>query len=156
MSNESDIRRRFWTELAHSPFLMVDLKGSGGHSMPMTAQLDPGANHCFWFYTSRANRLAAGGPAMAHFAGKGHFLFACIEGTLVAENDPVVIDRYWTHDVASWYADGRQDREMLMMRFDLGHAEIWRADMSLGGMFRQMFGGDVREEMRGKHVEVTL
>ena len=43
-----------------------------------------------------------------------------------------------------------------MLRFDLGRAEIWRADMSLGGMFRQMFGGDVREEMRSKHVEVTL
>ena len=150
MSNETDIRHRFWTELSQSPFLMVGLRGSPDHSMPMTAQLDPGANHCFWFYTTRENRLAKGGPAMAQFAGKGHFLFACVDGTLVEEADPAVID------LASWYPGGRQDPHLMMLRFDLGRAEIWRADMSLGGMFRQMFGGDVREEMRSKHVEVTL
>src|SRR3546814_6927460 len=96
MNNEADIRHRFWTELSQSPFLMVELKGSPDHGMPMTAQLDPGANHCFWFYTTRENRLARGGPAMAQFAGKGHFLFACIDGTLVEETDPAVNDRYWT------------------------------------------------------------
>lgn len=156
MNNEFDIRHRFWTELSQSPFLMVGLKGSHEHTMPMTAQLDPGASHCFWFYTTRENRLAAGGPAMAQFVGKGHFLFACIDGTLVEETDPAVIDRYWTHDVATWYPGGRQDPNMMMLRFNLGRAEIWRADMSLGGVFKQLFGGDVRDEMRSKHVEVTL
>src|SRR3546814_16723372 len=87
MNNEADIRHRFWTELSQSPFLMVELKGSPDHGMPMTAQLDPGANHCFWFYTTRENRLARGGPAMAQFAGKGHFLFACIDGTLVERSE---------------------------------------------------------------------
>ena len=156
MSTESDIRHRFWTELSQSPFLMIGLQGSHEHSLPMTAQLDPGANHCFWFYTTRDNRLAKGGPAMAQFAGKGHYLFACIDGTLVEETDPAVIDRYWTHEVAAWYPGGRQDPNLLMLRFDIGHAEIWRADMSLGGVFKQLFGGDVRDEMRGKHVEISL
>lgn len=156
MSNEVDIRHRFWTELAQSPFLMVGPQGSHEHSLPMTAQLDPGANHCFWFYTTKDNRLAAGGSAMAQFSGKGHHLFACIDGTLTTETDPAVIDRYWTHDVASWYPGGREDPNLLMLRFDLGHAEVWIADMSLGGMFKQMFGGDVRAEMRDKHVEIPL
>lgn len=156
MSTESDIRERFWTQLSQSPFLMVGLNGASGHSLPMTAQLDPKANHAFWFYTSKDNRLAPGGPAMAQFAAKDHDLFACIDGTLVTETDPAVIDRYWSKEVEAWYPGGRNDPHLLMLRFDLGVAEIWCADMSLTGVFKQLFGGDVTEEMKGKHAEVSL
>ncbi len=156
MSNEADIRERFWADLSSSPFVMVKLDASHDHALPMTAQLDPQANHCFWFYTSRDNRLAAGGPAMAQFAAKDHSLFACIGGTLVEESDPAVIDRYWSNEVEAWYPGGRNDPNLLMLRFDLGTAEIWRSDMSLKGVFKMLFGGDVRDEMRGKHVEVSL
>lgn len=156
MSTESDIRERFWAEMTESPFVMVKLDASHDHAVPMTAQLDPDANHEFWFYTSRDNRLAAGGPAMAQFAGKDHYLFACIAGTLVEESDPAVIDRYWSKDVEAWYPGGRNDPSLLMLRFELGNAEIWRSDMSLKGVFKQLFGGDVREEMKGKHAEINL
>jgi general stress protein 26 len=93
---------------------------------------------------------------MAQFTSKGHDLFACIAGTLVEETDPAVIDRYWSKEVEAWYPGGRNDPCLLMLRFDLGTAEIWRADMSLKGMFKQLFGGDVRSEMKGKHAEVAL
>lgn len=156
MSDESEIRNRFWQELSASPFLLVGLNGSTEHSVPMTAQLDKNANHAFWFYTSKDNRLAPGGPAMAQFAAKDHYLFACIEGILTPETDPAVIDRHWSKDVEAWYPGGRNDPSLLMLRFDLGTAEIWRADMSLKGVFKQLFGGDVREEMKGKHAEIAL
>lgn len=156
MTDEADIRDRFWADLSSSPFLMVGLKGNAEHSLPMTAQLDPQANHCFWFYTAKDNRLAPGGPAMAQFVAKDHHLFACIEGTLVPETDPAVIDRYWSKQVEAWYPGGRNDPNLLMLRLDLGKAEIWRADLSLKGVFKMMFGGDVRSEMNGKHAEVAL
>lgn len=156
MADEADIRDRFWAELSTSPFLMVGLSNSAEHSLPMTAQLDPKANHRFWFYTSRDNRLAPGGPAMAQFVAKDHNLFACIEGALAPETDPAIIDRYWSKEVEAWYPGGRNDPNLLMLRFDLGTAEIWRSDMSLKGVFKMLFGGDVRDEMKGKHAEVAL
>jgi general stress protein 26 len=156
MTDQDKIRDRFWVELSSSPFLMVGLQGAGGHSLPMTAQLDPKANHCFWFYTSKDNRLAPGGPAMAQFSAKDHYLFACIEGVLVPETDPAVIDRYWSKQVEAWYPGGRNDPNLLMLRFDLGMAEIWRSDLSIGGVFKMLFGGDVRGELKGKHAEVAL
>lgn len=156
MTAQDDIRRRFWIELSNSPFLMVGLQGSSAHSEPMTAQIDPHANHCMWFYTNKNNRLAPGGPAMAQFASKDHHLFACIDGLLVTEGDQAVIDRYWSRQVESWYSGGRNDPDLLMLRFDLGTAEIWRADLSIGGVFKMLFGGDVRAEMKGKHAEVAL
>jgi general stress protein 26 len=156
MTSESEIKQRFWKELSESPFLMVGLEDAHQHSVPMTAQLDKHANHCFWFYTSKDNRLARGGKAMAQFASKDHYLFACIEGTLAAETDPAVVDRYWSKEVEAWYPGGRSDPNLLMLRFDLGTAELWLADMSLKGVFKQLFGGDVRDEMKDKHAEVAL
>ncbi|MDX3910919.1 MAG: pyridoxamine 5'-phosphate oxidase family protein [Sphingobium sp.] len=156
MSDEADIKDRFWKELSESPFLMVGLENGHQHSLPMTAQLDKDANSAFWFYTTRDNRLASGGAAMAQFAGKDHHLFACIAGTLVEETDQSVVDAHWSNEVAAWYPGGRQDPNLLMLRFDLGNAEIWLADMSLKGVFKMLVGGDVRSEMKNKHVEVSL
>jgi general stress protein 26 len=156
MTSDTDIKKRFWHELEQSPFLMVGLDGKHGHSLPMTAQLDKNADHAFWFYTTKDNRLAPGGPAMAQFAGQDHALFACIAGTLVAETDPTVVDRYWSNQVEAWYPGGRSDPNLLMLRFDLGDAEIWLADMSLKGVFRMLIGKPVEEDMKGKHAEVVL
>ncbi|MBG6117227.1 MULTISPECIES: pyridoxamine 5'-phosphate oxidase family protein [unclassified Sphingobium] len=156
MTTPKNIREHFWSDMSKSPFVMVGLSNSQEHSLPMTAQLDPDADHCFWFYTSRDNRLAPGGPAMAQFAAKDHGLFACINGTLVEETDPAVIDRYWSKQVEAWYEGGRNDPNLLMLRFDLGTAEIWLADLSLTGVFKMMFGGDVSKEMKSKHAEVAL
>lgn len=156
MSTEADVKHRFWKAFSASPYLMIALDKTQGHSVPMTAQLDPQANHAFWFYTSRDNRLAAGGPAMAQYADQGHHLFACISGTLAEERDPAVIDRYWSKEVAAWYPGGRDDPNLLMLRFDLGDAEIWVADMSLKGLFHMLTGRTVRTDEMGKHVDVVL
>ncbi len=154
--NAAEIKTRFWKELEASPFLMVGLEDSHQHHLPMTAVLDRDADHCFWFYTARDNRLAGGGKAMAHYAAKGHDLFACIEGTLTEETDQAVIDKYWSKMVEAWFPGGRDDPNLLMLRFDLGDAEIWIADMGIKGMFKMLVGADVRGEYAGKHVETAL
>jgi len=156
MADATDIKQRFWKELAASPFLMIGLTGDDAHSVPMTAQLDADANSAIWFYTAKDNRLAPGGPAMAQFAAKGHDLFACVHGALSVENDPAVIDRYWSRQVEAWYPGGRDDPSLLMLRFDLDDAEIWLADLSLKGLFKLVTGGDIRAEERSRHAEVAL
>jgi general stress protein 26 len=156
MTSETEIRGRFWNELSKSPYLMVSLDRGHRHGVPMTAQLDAHADHCIWFYATRENRLAPGGPAMAQFAARDHGLFACIDGMLAQEADPAVIDRYWSKAVAAWYPGGRDDPDLLMLRFDLGTAEIWLADLSIKGVFRMLFGGNIGDEMKGGHVEMAL
>jgi general stress protein 26 len=150
------IRTEFWKALEHSPFLLIGLTGEHQHSLPMTAQLDRDANHAFWFYTSKDNRLAAGGPAMAQFAAKGHDLFACISGSLTPETDPAVIDRYWSKPVEAWYEGGRNDPNLLMLRFDLGDAEIWTADLGVKGVFKLLTGKTIDPQEAGRHAQVAL
>lgn len=153
---DADIRDDMWKQLASSPFVMVALENADQHSAPMTAQLDPDANGKFWFYTQRGSRIAAGGPAMAQFVSKGHDLYACIRGALVEENDPAVIDRYWSNEIEAWYDGGRQDPKLLMLRFELDDAEIWESNTSIVGRFKMLTGQKIDPNEAGSHAEVAL
>ncbi|MET0238860.1 MAG: pyridoxamine 5'-phosphate oxidase family protein [Sphingobium sp.] len=150
------VRKQFWKALEASPFLLVNLQGATEHALPMTAQLDKDADSAFWFYTSKGNRLETGGPAMAHFSAKGHDLFACIAGTLRTETDPAVIDRYWSKQVEAWYDGGRNDPNLLMLRFDLDDAEVWTADLGVKGLFKLLTGKHIDPQEAGKHEQIAL
>ncbi len=154
MSDE--IRQRMWKAMAESPYVMVSLTGVSGHAEPMTAILDEKAGGKFWFYMNRNNRLAPGGRAMAQFVSPGHDLFCCISGTLAEERDPAVVDRYWSSTVEAWFAGGRNDPDLLMMRFDLDDAEIWTRDSSFKGLFKLMSGRPIQQGELGEHTRIRL
>ena len=151
-----DIKQQFWKALADSPYVMLGATGEREHHIPMNAQLDKDANGPFWFFTATDNRLAAGGPAMAQFAAKGHDLFACISGTLVHENNRAVLDKLWNNSIAAWYPDGKDDPKLVLLRFDLDDAEIWTADPGVKGMFKLATGMTMKDGDLGKHTEVAL
>ena len=93
---------------------------------------------------------------MAQYVAKGHDLFACLHGTLTHDDDPAVIDRFWNKHVEAWYPEGRNDPTLALLRFDVDSAELWLADFSYTGLFKMMFGGDMRKEGEDKHVEVAM
>ena len=151
-----DIKKAFWKALDTSPYVMVGMTGEREHHIPMNAQLDKDANSAWWFFTATDNRLAAGGPAMAQFASKGHDLFACISGTLRREEDRAVLDRLWNNGIAAWYPGGKDDPRLVLLRFDLEDAEIWTADPGIKGLFKLATGMTMKGGDLGKHAEVTL
>lgn len=151
-----DLKQKMWKALDASPFVMIRLDASRDHAVPMNAQLEKDAHGAFWFFTSTDNRLAAGGPAMAQFAAKGHDLFACIAGTLTEEHDPNVLDRLWNNSVAAWYEGGKDDPKLLLLRFDLGDAEVWEADLSIKGMFKMLTGVTMKGDELGDHGTLNL
>jgi len=152
----ADITHEMWKAMADSPNVMISLVGTNTHSEPMHAQLDKDADGHFWFYTTKTNRIAKGGRAMAQFVSKGHDLFACIAGTLVEESSPAIVDKYWSKPVEAWYEDGRQDASLKMMRFELSNAEIWSTDPSIKGMFKLVTGQTVDPQEMGEHARVRM
>ncbi len=151
-----DIKQRFWKELADNPYLMVALDAGHAHAIPMTAQLDKDNDGYFHFFHAQSGRLAAGGRAMAQYVAKGHDLFACVSGTLTPVTDRATIDKYWSKPVEAWYEGGKDDPDLLMLRFDLDDAEIWTAEAGIKGLFRLMTGSTVKEGELGSHAEVAL
>lgn len=154
MSNK--LVKNMWEALAKSPYVMIGLNKNAEHSEPMRAQLDEEANGYFWFYTTKDNRIADGGKAMAQFASKDHDMFACIAGHLVEETDDEVISRYWSKPVEAWYKDGREDPNLKMMRFELNTAEIWSVDPSVVGMIKLSSGATLSPEEMGKHDKIAF
>ncbi|APW71850.1 MULTISPECIES: pyridoxamine 5'-phosphate oxidase family protein [Sphingopyxis] len=152
----SDIKQDFWKALDASPYVMVGMTGEHAHHIPMNAQLDKDADGAFWFFTATDNRLAGGGAAMVQFASKGHDLFACLAGTLRPETDRAVLDKLWNNGVAAWYPGGKDDPKLVLLRFDIGDAEIWTAEPGLKGMFKLATGMTMKEGELGQHARVSL
>jgi general stress protein 26 len=150
----------FWSALESSPFLMLGLPAQVTHSQPMTAQFED-RHGPIWFYGSRSSRLVEGlsstNDAMAQYVGEGHKVFACIAGMLTIDNNPAIIDKFWSNSVEAWYEQGKSDPDLVMLRFDPSSIEVWQADMTLMGKLKMMFGGTMSsKDLEGKHVETAL
>ncbi len=138
-SPETRLKTLFWKELQADRTLMLGLEGvEDDRTRPMTAQVDvpEGAGKedggPIYFFASKdegiGQDLKSGARAVATFVSKGHGLFASIHGTLSPSNDKTVIDRLWNPFVDAWYKDGKDDPNLLLIKFDATRAQLWGAD----------------------------
>ncbi|QIK96077.1 pyridoxamine 5'-phosphate oxidase family protein [Sphingomonas sp. HDW15A] len=136
---ETRLKKALWKALDDSPFVMLGLQGvEDDRTRPMTAQVDvPDGGDKedggpIYFFASKTDGvgqdIGTSARAVATFTGKDHKLFAHIHGTLVASQDREVIERLWNPIIASWYKDGKDDPDLLLLRFDTERAEVWEAN----------------------------
>ncbi len=135
---ETRLRKKFFAALDDSPFVMLGLEGvEDSRTRPMTAQVDRQDRDKedggpIYFFASKTDGvgqdIGQGARAVATFAGKDHKVFAHIHGNLVPSDDRAVIDRLWNPFIASWYKDGKDDPDLLLLRFDTEKADVWEAD----------------------------
>jgi general stress protein 26 len=160
MSNDrqrdEELKQQFWEALADSPYLFLQLDSDPATAVPMTAELEENANGAIWFFTGRDHAFARGGPATANFASKGHDVFARFKGTLIEEASRERLDKEWSRFVEGYFPRGKDDPNLLMLRFDLTDAEIWTTDIGLATTVRMALGHDIRDETREEHTETAL
>jgi general stress protein 26 len=162
MTNPAEIQDKFWKALKSDRTIMVGLAGvDDGAGRPMTAQVESsGSAHLIWMFAARDSDLVEtlGGRhrAVAHFASKGHDLFAAVEGDLAADNDPAAIERLWNPFVAAWFEGGKDDPNLQLLRFEPEHAHIWLNENSLFAGFRMLLRRDPKADYRDKVADVRL
>ena len=156
MSDTQELKQKFWKALAESPFVFVQLDSDPNTAVPLTAQLDKDANHEIWFFVSRDHTFAPGGPATATFASKGHDMFARFKGTLTEEPSRERLEKQWNKAIEAWFPEGKDDPNLLMLRMDLGQAEIWNSDLGFLDTTRMLLGFDMRDEAAAEHAQTTL
>ena len=167
MADRSDIdaklEEKFWDELKDSPFVMLGLQGvDEDFTRPMSAQVDHGR---IYFFAARSENLFKGlsrsNKAIATFAAKGHKLFASIHGTLREDMDRAVIERLWNPIVASWYKDGKDDPDLVLLRLEADSADVWEAHTGAtlkAAALKMLFNIDPGKEHQDEHraqVELT-
>jgi len=153
MADTQEIKRTFWSKLADSPFVMLGIDG-GGHSEPLTAQLDDDQVDTLFFFIGKDNRAAGGGRSMVQFVSKGHDFFACLSGTARIDNDFAQIDKLWNKQAEAWFPQGKDDPNLALLRFDIDNAEMWETDISLSGRVKMLLGGTIRGDEAGSHAKV--
>ena len=162
---EVRLRKQFWKELGDDRTVMLGIEGvDDDQTRPMTAQIDQpdGADDedggTIYFFGSKSEglgqNLAAGAQAVATFVSKGHGLFAHLHGTLHPSADRSVIERLWNPIVASWYKDGKDDPDLLLIRFDATRAEVWESTPAAtfkAAALKLMFNVDLGKEQAKEH-----
>ena len=155
MSNPAELKQKFWKALADSPFVFLQRDDEPDTAVPMTAQLDKDANGAIWFFTRRDHPLARMGSATATFAGKDHDMFARFSGSLSEEASKERLDELWGQPIEAWF-DGKDDPNLLLLRMDLGQAEIWNSDLGFVDNVKMLLGFEVKEDAQEEHLETTL
>jgi general stress protein 26 len=165
MPDEAALEARFWKALRADRTVMLGLAGTGeGHAQPMTAQFDGERNGSpVWFFTSRETDLARavnmgreGQAAVALFAGKGHDLFAAVDGKLSIEADRARVDQLWNPYVAAWFEGGKSDPKLELLRFEFDRAQIWLNEHSLIAGVRMMLGSDPKRLFKDKVATLSV
>ena len=169
--NDARLTKAFWKAIDDSPFMMLGLEGvEDDQTRPMTAQVDvpEGGDDDdggpIYFFASKSDgvgqNVTGSVRAVAAYAAKGHTLFAHVHGTLSASNDRAVIDRLWNPFVASWYKDGKNDPDLVLLRFETERATIWEADKGStlkAAALKALFDVDPGKEHSKDHkADVTL
>lgn len=138
-SPETRLKKKFWEELQDDRTLMLGLHGvDDDRTRPMTAQVDLAEDADeedggpIYFFASRnegvGQDLKDKARAIATFVSKGHGLFASIHGTLSEWNGRAVVDRLWNPFVDAWYKEGKDDPNLILIKFNATRAEIWESD----------------------------
>jgi len=156
MSDPKELKQKFWTALANSPFVFLHRDSDPHGAVPMTAQLDKDANSAIWFFTGRDHALASGGAATATFASKDHDMFARFSGELSEEASRERLNELWSPMIEAWFPQGKDDPNLLLLRMDLGQAEIWNSDLGFFDNVKMLLGFDTRAEAKAEHVETSL
>ena len=166
MADEAEIKSKFWKALKSDRTMFLGLaEGEDGHARPMTAQVegDPEDGERagpIWFFTSADNeivqRVGSGSArAMAHFASKGHDVWATLHGDLTIDTDRATIERLWNPYVAAWY-EGKDDPTIRLIRLDAESAQIWIDASSIVAGVKMMLGIDPKKDYKDKVAEVVL
>jgi general stress protein 26 len=165
---QTKLREEFWDKLGSDRVVMLGLAGvEDDRTRPMTAQVDgEGDARAIYFFASKGEGIGQsilGNPShrvVATFASKGNDLFAHIHGSLRPETDRATIDRLWNPVVASWYKDGKDDADLLLLKFNAERAEVWEASAFStlkAAAMKMLFDTDPGDQLKKEHqAEVTL
>jgi general stress protein 26 len=122
-----------WTELEGVRAGMLGVEGSSDHMQPMAHHVDRAGGR-LWFLTKRDTELAehVATGARAHFViiSKSHDFHACMSGTIAEDHNEAFLDKLWNPVVASWYEQGRDDPQLMMLAMTLEDADIWASTSS--------------------------
>lgn len=109
-----------------------DEEGHIFHARPMMAQnMKADFDGTLWFFTGadtrKAREIAHTSRALLTYAEPGHQAYVSISGHARIVRDQAKIDEYWNDFNKAWFPEGKDDPNLVLIRFDAEDAEFWDA-----------------------------
>lgn len=130
----ADLTDKFWHALDSSRTAMLATLGAtSAPARPMTAQTDEDIEDgSLYFFASRDEGvgqevLAGAQTASFTFQSKDNDILASAVGPIAAVNDRAMIEKLWSPMAATYYENGKDDANLLLLRFTPPEFEIWRS-----------------------------
>lgn len=133
----AQVEEKMWKAIGDDRLGMLGLTGpDAGHFQPMSSYHEE-ETHTLFFFSYSDNKLA--GPlsdgksedAMFHFVDKDRQVWACVMGTLSAGRDQARIDKFWDGQARAWFAEGKDDPKLTLLKFEPREAEVWINEQGL-------------------------
>ena len=125
--DNQEAEQRLWKALeTHHTGMLGVVGGKPHHFQPMTAFAER-ENRALWFFTrDDTDIVSQADEGKAMFVLQDDRMQACVGGRLVpVRNDRARIDKFWNPVVAAWYPGGKDDPNLILLRFDTEDAEVW-------------------------------
>lgn len=155
-----DLTEEFWEALDKSRTVMLGTMGEGRvPARPMTAQTDEDIKDgSVYFFASRGEGIGQevlNGANQAHFTfqSKDHGVFASAVGPIAAVHDPAMVEKLWTVFANLYYDDGKQDPDLVLLRFTPPSFDVWRSTTTsfLKAMAFKLVGKDAGSAMKDEN-----
>ena len=153
-----DIKEEFWSRLDDVQAGMLTTEGA--RPVPMSPYADRDAN-AIWFITADGTDIAqaAAGGSRASFtlADSGSKIYATVDGTVSLSDDAAKLDELWSPVASAWFEDGKEDKDVRLVRMTPQQAEVWATDGAAGFLYEIAKANltDSKPDM-GEHARITF
>ncbi len=116
----------------------ADESGRLFHARPMVAPKLDTQEHfegALYFFTGAATpkveEIKANPHVLLTYANPDKQSYVSLSGQATVERDRGKIDELWTKEIEAWFPDGKDDPNLVLIRFDAEEAEYWDAPNKL-------------------------
>lgn len=129
-----EARARIWTLIKDIKVAMLATWNQDqheSHARPMMALDLAIFDGTLWFFTNRESRKAEEirdtQQALLTYADPKAMNFVSLAGQASLVDDRIKIDQLWTDYAKIWFPEGKDDPNLVLLRFDAETAEFWEA-----------------------------
>lgn len=129
-----DAQKKIWSLIKDIKVAMMatwDPDSHEAHSRPMMALKKDEFDGTLWFFTGKDSRKAdevrESHEALLTYAEPKDMNYVSISGRATLTDDRQKIDELWTDYAKVWFPEGKDDPNLVLLRFECERAEFWEA-----------------------------
>ncbi|MFD2856455.1 pyridoxamine 5'-phosphate oxidase family protein [Seohaeicola zhoushanensis] len=102
-------------------------------------------------------RQQPGQPRLADAGRSGSKIYATIDGAMALSDDKAKLDELWSPIAGAWFDEGKEDKDVRLVRMTPARAEVWATDGAAGFLYEIAKANLTGEQPdMGEHARITF